>query len=79
MQTKTVTDFMIAEMRVKKFFMSIALNEPVMKITANLIEKISEQSGFPEKIVEEILQKNFPYEAIGAFMTNYFEMAFSGR
>lgn len=70
---------MIAEMRVKKIFMSIALNEPVMKITANLIEKISEQSGLQEKIVEEILQKNFPYGAIGAFMTNYFEMAFSGR
>lgn len=79
LQTKTVTDFMIAEISVKKNFISIALAEPITKITAKLIEKISEQSGVQAKLVEEILQKNFPHGYIGAFMTNYFEMAFSGR
>ena len=79
LQTKTVTDFMITEMKVKKIFISISLTEPVAKITADLIDRISEKSGIKSNIVEEILQKNFPHGSIGAFMTNYFEMAFSGR
>ena len=79
LQTKTVTNFMIDEMRIKKIFISMSLSEPIAKITANLIEKISEISGINFSKVEGILQKNFPHGSIGAFMTNYFEMAFSGR
>lgn len=52
LQTKTVTDFMIDEMRIKKFFISLSLTEPIIKITSNLIEKISEQSGIKSNIVE---------------------------
>ena len=70
---------MIVEMRIKKFFISISLTEPIAGITQNLIEKISEQSGIKSNIVERVLQKNFPHGSTGAFMTNYFEMAFSGR
>lgn len=79
LQTKTVTDFMIDEMRIKKIFISLSLSEPIAKISTNLIEKISEISGINFSKVEEILQKNFPHGSIGAFMTNYFEMAFSGQ
>lgn len=44
-----------------------------------LIERIAEQSGIKSAVVAEVLQKNFPHGSIGAFMANYFEMAFSGR
>lgn len=77
--TSVVTDFMIAEMRIKKLFIATALKEPVGGITAALIERITEQSGIKSEIVAEVLQKNFPHGSIGAFMTNYFEMAFAGR
>ena len=79
LKTSVVTDFMIAEMRVKKIFITLALKEPIGGITANLIERISEQSGIKSSIVTEVLQKNFPHGSIGSFMANYFEMAFSGR
>lgn len=79
LQTNVVTDFMIAEMRVKKIFISLALKEPIGGITPSLVERISEQSGIKTSTVLEVLQKNFPHGAIGAFMANYFEMAFAGR
>lgn len=77
--TKTVTPFVIAEIRVKKVFIGTALKEPIGAITPALIEQIAEQSGIKSSIVTEVLQKNFPHGSIGAFMANYFEMAFSGR
>lgn len=79
LSTNVVTDFMIAEMRIKKIFISVALKEPVGRISATLIERIAEQSGIKSAVVAEVLQKNFPHGSIGAFMANYFEMAFSGR
>lgn len=79
LRTNVITDFMIAEMRVKKIFISLALKEPIGGINPELIERISEQSGIKSTVVIEILQKNFPHGAIGAFMANYFEMAFAGR
>ena len=77
--TRTVTPFVIAEIRVKKVFIGTSLKEPIGAITPALIERIAEQSGIKSSIVTEVLQKNFPHGSIGAFMANYFEMAFSGR
>lgn len=79
LKTSVVTDYMIAEIKIKKIFISLALKEPIGGITPSVIEKISEQSGIKNDIVIEVLQKNFPHGAIGAFMTNYFEMAFKER
>ncbi|HAR85580.1 MAG TPA: restriction endonuclease, partial [Clostridium sp.] len=44
-----------------------------------LIDKIAEQTGFEDKLVEETLLKLYPRGSVGAFMTEYFEMAFKGR
>ena len=79
LKTNAVTDFMIAEIRVKKIFISLSLKEPVGGITQDLVNKISEQSGIKTSVVFEVLQKNFPHGSIGAFMANYFEMAFAGH
>ncbi len=79
LKTNVVTNFMIAEMRVKKIFMNFALKEPIGGIISDLVERISEQSGIKSSIVVEVLQKNFPHGSISTFMANYFKMAFAGR
>ena len=79
LETKTVTPFLAAEIRVKKVFIGTALKEPIGSVTPALIERIAEQSGIKSSIVAEVIQKHFPHGSIGAFMANYFEMAFSGR
>jgi len=77
--TSTITAQMIAEQKVKNAFISESLKTPITRITTALIERISKITGIPEKIVEEILQKHYSRGSIGAFMTEYFEMAFKGR
>ena len=79
LKTNVITDFMIAEMRVKKIFISLALKNPIGGINSDIIGKISEQSGIKTAVVIEVLQKNFPHGAIGAFMASYFEMAFASQ
>ena len=76
--TQTVTTAMIAELLVKKAFVECSLKEPIGRIDTNLIERISESTGVAVAQVEEILQKNYPYGSIGAFMADYFELAFKG-
>ena len=78
-QTKTITAKIIAEQKIKQAFIAESLKSPIGRITAKLIETISEQTGIDEKLVEESLLKLYPHGAIGSFMTEYFEMAFKGR
>ncbi len=78
-ETKAITAKMIAEQKIKQAFITESLKTPISKITDFLIEKISVQTGFTEETVEECLLKLYPHGAIGAFMTEYFEMAFKGR
>ena len=74
-----VTSFMVQEQKIKKAFVVQSLRKPISGITSSLIDSIAEETGIAEKVVEEILQKNYPHGAIGSFMTEYFEMAFKGR
>jgi hypothetical protein len=78
-ESKTITAKIIAEQKIKQAFISESLKSPIGKITSNLIETISLQTGIDEKLVEEVLLKLYPHGAIGSFMTEYFEMAFKGR
>ena len=78
-EAQTITDRMIVEQKIKSAFIGESLRTPVVKINASLIDKISEQTGIEESTVEETLQKFYPRGAIGAFMSEYFEMAFRGR
>jgi len=75
-ETKTITAKIIAEQKIKKAYIVESL---ITKITTDLIDKISEQTGFEDKLVEETLLKLYPRGSVGAFMTEYFEMAFKGR
>lgn len=78
-KAKTITAKMIAEQKIKQAFIGESLKSPISKINVSLIDKISEKTGFDSKLVEEVLLKLYPHGAIGAFMTQYFEMAFKGR
>ena len=70
---------MIAEQKIKQAFIGESLKSPIGKITAALIDKISESTGLDTRMVEDTLMKLYPHGAVGSFMTEYFEMAFKGR
>lgn len=77
--SKTITAKILAVQAVKTAFITISLKRPIAQITADLIAEIVESTGIIEKAVEEILLECYPRGAVGAFMTEYFEMAFKGR
>lgn len=78
-ETKTITAKIIAEHKIKQAYISESLKQPITKITAYLVDKLAEQTGIEDKLVEETLLKLYPRGSVGAFMTEYFEMAFKGR
>lgn len=78
-EAKTITARIIAEQKIKQCYIAESLKKPITKITTGLIDKIVEQTGFEDKLVEETLLRLYPRGSVGAFMTEYFEMAFKGR
>jgi hypothetical protein len=70
---------MIDVQKVKRAFIAEAIQQPIGKITSALVELISENTGVSYSLVEDVLLKNYPHGSIGAFMTEYFEMAFRGK
>ncbi len=77
--TKTITAKILDEQKVKQAFVGESLKTPITRITSELVDKITEQTGLDTKFVEEALLRLYPRGAIGSFMTEYFEMAFKGR
>lgn len=78
-ETRTITAGLIAEQQIKQAFVSLSLHRPINNITAEIVDSVSSKTGIPERQAEEILLKLYPHGAVGAFMTEYFEMAFKGR
>ena len=78
-QTRTITANIIAEHKVKQAFLSEALHKPISFINSNIVSIISSKTGLAFSQVEELLLKLYPHGAVGAFMNEYFEMAFKGR
>lgn len=74
-----ITKEMVDEIKIKKHFISLALESPIFKITPDLIHTISLASGIEEGKVESILLKNYPCGSLNLFLTNYYDMAFKGR
>jgi hypothetical protein len=78
-EAQTVTDRMIIEHKIKRAFIGESLRTPIVKITATVVDKISELTGVEISVVEETLRKFYSHGAIGAFMSEFFQMAFRGR
>ncbi len=77
-KSKTITARIILENKIRQAYIGLSIKEPIMSITSELIDAISELTGAEKNIVEDYLQKTYPHGSIGAFMTSYFEMAFKG-
>ena len=77
--TRSVTPEMLAMQKIKQVFIAESLKRPIARIDTELVNNISEKTGFSTNFVEEILLRLYPHGAIGAFMSEYFEMAFKGR
>lgn len=75
----TITAKLIAEQKIRNAFISESLRQPISSIGVTIIDKIAETTGIDEHFVEETLRKYYPKGSVGAFMTEYFEMAFKGR
>lgn len=78
-ETKTITAKIIAEQKIRQAYIGESLKRPISKITPSLVDQITDQTGFDTKLVEETLFRLYPRGSVGAFMTEYFEMAFKGR
>ena len=76
---QTITDRMIVEQKIKSAFISESLRAPIAKINAAIIDRIAELTGVETSVVEDTLRRFYPRGAVGAFMSEYFEMAFRGR
>lgn len=79
METRTITARIIDEQRIRQAFIARSLRSPIFDITADLIDDVSEVTGVDRRFVEDTLRQFYPHGAVGAFMTEYFEMAFKGR
>lgn len=77
-KSKTITARIILENKIRQAYIGLSIKEPIISITSDLIDRISETTGAEKNIVEDYLQKTYPHGSIGAFMTSYFEMAFKG-
>lgn len=77
--TQTITHRFIAEQKIKQAFIGESLRAPIGRITTTIVDKITDITGIDNRLVEETLLRLYPHGAIGAFMTEYFEMAFRGR
>ncbi|WP_416178089.1 restriction endonuclease FokI C-terminal domain-containing protein [Dialister sp.] len=77
-KTKTITEKIIAEMKIKQAYIRIAMKRPIIGVTTSLIQEISDDTGIVDNLVEDTIQKNYPHGSIGAFLASYFEMAFKG-
>lgn len=76
---ETITSKVVEEMVIRNEFMKLSSVSPIVKINAEIIEKIKNTTGIEARKVEGILNKLYPHGAIGSFLSNYFELAFSGR
>lgn len=77
--TPNVTPEIINEHKIRQAFISVSQKTPIFNITSDLIEVISDQTGIHRNLVEDTIARIYPHGAIGEFMTEYFEMAFSGK
>ena len=77
--SRTITPRMLDENKIRRLFIAESLKRPITKIDSRIVDSLVEKSGIHERLVEEVLLKYNPRGAVGAFMTEYFEMAFRGR
>lgn len=76
---KSVTPKMLAEQKIIKNYLKLALQRPVSRVSDDVIEYVANSSGLTKNIVGETLMRKYPHGSISAFLTQYYGMAFKGR
>lgn len=77
--TETVSSRMIDMQRIRQAFIAQSIHRPIARIDADLISEIANITGTEKFLVETVLWKEYPYGAVGGFLSGYYEMAFKGR
>lgn len=77
--SSTITNSVIMERIIGNAFVQLSLKKPIASINTSVIDEISEKTGADNHEVEDILLALYPHGSIGAFLSNYFEMAFKSR
>ena len=78
LDTQTVSSKIIDTQRIKQTFIAYAAHRPISQITHDLILEIATSTGTDQILVENVLYKEYPHGATGAFLASYFDMAFKG-
>ena len=78
-KTQTITPKIIRTNQIQKAFIAASIRKPIAKINSKIIDEISGTTGYDHRLVEDTLMRLYPRGAIGAFLPEYFDMAFSGR
>ncbi len=79
LKTGTVSSKLIEMQRIRQAFIAHSIHKPIGQINANIVLEIAEKTGTDRVLVETVLYKEYPYGAIGGFLSGYYEMAFKGR
>ena len=67
------------EARIRKEYVLLALQTPIEKITADIVDAITHKTGIDERTVEQFLVKHYPHGNVSDFFLSYKELAHMGR
>ena len=79
LNTGTISSRAIDMQRIRQAFISYSIRKPISRIDSAIVSDIAIITGTEERLVEQILFKEYPHGAIGGFLSGYYEMAFKGR
>ena len=67
------------EARIRHAYVLLALKTPITGITTEIVEKVSNNTGIDERVVERFLLENYPHGNIDDFFLAYRELSRMGR
>ena len=76
---KSVSKKELQEARIRKEYVLLALRTPVIGITHDIVQIISENTGIDERAVEKFLTANYKNGNVSDFFAAYRELAYMGR
>lgn len=76
---RTVTSATVQEREINAAFMRAASAQIITRISPEIVETISNETGYPKPTVERALSKTYRAGAVGTFIHSYAQMAFESR
>ncbi len=79
-ETRTITPKILMETNIKKSFIKLSLQEPIYRIDSHVIDMLVADNAYTYTYnqVEDVVREVYPGGAINGFLSNYYQMAFSG-